>query len=334
MKMPACRLFCHLCRIVSSNFAGGIFAALGYGVIVFAFAFSLFFTPGTARAQMSQLSDGELRGITGQSGLSISLNGAAKIYLGSYKFSDTETSPNWIELYNVTVDDGAGGGFSFSTPGSDFTGTTALDPNTTDVGTNSSGQTIVSIRDTSHMNPRWYKVGDFGLNCYSPVDSLYHYQSLGSLSLDALQMGPSVSHYGSQTVNNGIIFDYQTAISASALTYTYNTGYTDNTSGTPVIIPPASLNLSGLHIAGLATGDPTDPTAWAYSGTFNIGDISTMPAAMDVGTDTSNNKTSLYLSLPMSGSVRVAEVNFGGQNFGPIAIDGIQVHRLNLKFTP
>ncbi len=29
-----------------------------------------------------------------------------------------------------------------------------------------------------------------------------------------------------------------------------------------------------------------------------------------------------------------AEVNFGGNNFGPIAIDGIQFHRLDIKLTP
>ncbi len=32
--------------------------------------------------------------------------------------------------------------------------------------------------------------------------------------------------------------------------------------------------------------------------------------------------------------LRVAEVNFGGNNFGPIAIDGIQFHRLDIKLTP
>ena len=36
----------------------------------------------------------------------------------------------------------------------------------------------------------------------------------------------------------------------------------------------------------------------------------------------------------MSGTIRVADVNFGGQDFGPIADDGIQVHRLNVKISP
>lgn len=64
-----------------------------------------------------------------------------------------------------------------------------------------------------------------------------------------------------------------------------------------------------------------------------IGDASNAPATIDVATDSGNN-TYLSLSLPMAGTVRVADVNFGGQDFGPIAIDNIQVHRLNVKISP
>ena len=42
----------------------------------------------------------------------------------------------------------------------------------------------------------------------------------------------------------------------------------------------------------------------------------------------------ISLNLPMSGTIRVADVNFSGQGFGPVAIDNIQVHRLNLKISP
>ena len=274
------------------------------------------------------LTDGELAGVTGQSGVSINLNGTAKNSTAVMKFSDTETNPNWLELYNYSVDNDTGTGFSFSTPGSDYSGTTAFDPITLDVGTDESGRTLVAIRDTSHTNPRWYKVGEFGLNCYSSLDFLYHYQPLGSMSLDAVRMGPSVYRFGSQQTNNGIVFDYSTAISASALTYAYNTA-------------PESLSLSGIHIAGSITGDVTNPAnpldPWVVSGTFKIGDISTTPAQMDVGTwvDSSSgtpvSTTSLFLSLPMAGSIGVENVNFGGNDFGPMIITDIQVHHLVIR---
>lgn len=303
-------------------------ASVSFITVFFCLFLAALLTATPSAAGPVSLNDGELAGITAQAGVSINLNGTAKNSTAVMKFSDTETNPNWIELYNYTVDNATGTGFSFSTPGSDYSGTTAFDPNTLDVGTNDSGQTLVSIRDTSHTNPRWYKVGDFGLNCYSAVDSLYHYQSLGSINLDAVRMGPSVYRFGSQQTNNGMIFDYSTAISADALTYAYNTA-------------PESLSLSGIHVAGSITGDVTNPAnpsdPWVVSGTFKIGDIATTPAQMDVGTWTDSSggtpvsTTSLFLSLPMAGSVGVENVNFGGKDLGPMIITDIQVHHLVIR---
>jgi len=388
--MTTCISSCYHCNVVFSFFAKDMRPALKLYAILFILIFSLFLTPWAAQAQMTELSDNDLKGITGQSGVSINMDGTAQIHYDLFKFSDTQAIPNWIELRNFTVDNGAGGGFSFATqqfnpvelvtnfliyyggqstdplganynPNADplkaaytwannkdaiysdakvqdgtivgLASLLALDPNTIDVATDANGRTFVQLKDSSNMNPRWYSIGDFGLNCYSAEDSLYHYQSLGSLNLDALQMGPSVYRLWAHAAS-GISFDYQTAITASALTYTYNT-------------TPLSLKLSGLHIAGSAAGDPTDPTTWTYSGNFKIGTIGdadvydvnnnliftgNTPATIDIATDSSND-TSIYMSLPMSGSIRVGEVNFGGQSFGPIAIDGIQVHRLTVQIS-
>jgi len=38
--------------------------------------------------------------------------------------------------------------------------------------------------------------------------------------------------------------------------------------------------------------------------------------------------------VPIQGSLRVENVNFGGNDFGPIAIDGINAHRMSLSFHP
>lgn len=277
-------------------------------MVLSVFLLLLCLTAGTARAGMFQLNDGDLQGVIGQSGISINIYASSKMDIATYRFSDTEATPNWIQFNTLSVDDGAGGPFSFSTQGSDYSGTPALEPNTIDVGTNAGGVTYVAMRDSSRMNPRWYSVGEL----------VFCNQSLGSIDLDKVSEGPAISHFGSQQTNNGINFDYQTAISADALTYTYNTALD-------------KLSFSGIHIVGSATGDPTDPSAWAYSGTFNIGDIGTTPASMDVGTNTTTNTTSLYLSLPMTGSIRMENVAFGGNNFGPVAIDGIQVHHLYMR---
>jgi len=36
-------------------------------------------------------------------------------------------------------------------------------------------------------------------------------------------------------------------------------------------------------------------------------------------------------NLPMEGSPLVENVTFGGNNFGPVAMDGIRVHRLSFE---
>ena len=390
LKIPTCVPLSHHCRVIYSFLGKATFAVLGHGAILCVFIMSLCLTPGLAQARMSQLSDEVLRGISGQSGMSIVLDGAIQIHFDLLKFSDTQTTPNWIELYNVNVDNGAGGPFSFATLGADVDNPSVFQPNTIDVWTDSSGVTRVQMVDTSHMNPRWYSVGSLVLNAYDIKDysaplatavttylasnpdpglsaayfanpsnpslwdsndflildalndinidplivkyqaSVNHTntsQSLGSINLDALRQGPSVYRLWAHAAS-GISFDYTTAISASALTYTYNTA-------------PTALSLTGIHIVGSATGgsdDPANPATWVFGGTSNffkigtIGDASNTPATVDVGTE--GTETSISLNLPMAGTVRVENVTFGGQSFGPIAIDGIQVHRLNVKISP
>jgi hypothetical protein len=42
----------------------------------------------------------------------------------------------------------------------------------------------------------------------------------------------------------------------------------------------------------------------------------------------------MQLKLPMEGSLRVEDVKFGGSDFGPLALDGIEVHRLAIQINP
>lgn len=275
---------------------------------------------------MLQLNDEDIRGISGQSGVSIMMDGVATVHYDIITFSDTQTHPNYIELKDFNVDNGsAGGAFSFATLYNPSP--LVLQANTIDVATDSSGRTFITMVDTSQMNPRRYIVNDLELKYWSSSDSTYYEQPLGSIELDALCQGPSVYNLWAHAAS-GISFDYTTVISASALTYTYNT--------------TTALSFSGIHIVGSATGDPKDPydldhtgDPWVFSGTFKIGtigDASNAPATIDVATDSTG--TSISLNLPMAGTLRVEDVNFGGKDFGPIAIDGIQVHRLGVKISP
>lgn len=284
--------------------------AVFIAVFLFILAALLSATPSQA-AQPVALTEAEMADVTGQAGISIYTSVATRFTSSVIRYSDTDSTPNnWIEFQNVTVDDGSGGYYLIESPSLD-------EPNTIDIGTNDAGRTIVSFKDYNRVSPRWYHVEDF----------VFCGQSLGSLHLDALSAGPSLWHYGAHAdgTGGGFDFDYTMRAYAPAFRYTYNT-------------TPETLTLSGIHLAGAANGagdDPTDPSTWAFTGAdnvFRIGDIDNSdPAKVDVVTNTSTGVTSLFLNLPMQGSLRVENVAFGGNNFGPIAIDGIQAHRLTIE---
>jgi hypothetical protein len=104
-----------------------------------------------------------------------------------------------------------------------------------------------------------------------------------------------------------------------------------------------TFELSGIHLVGgfddMADFDvndsttwdiPTEPSSWTSNGVFSIGDMDAgNPATLDIGTD-AGGLTVMQLQLPMSGSIRMENLQFGGNDFGPTAIDGLQVHRLTL----
>ena len=105
-----------------------------------------------------------------------------------------------------------------------------------------------------------------------------------------------------------------------------------------------SLNLQGIHLSESVSGTPeSDPSSWVFSGEFRVGDLgggvintgdsSPSPATIDVATDTSKAtpETSVFINLPMKGTIRVEKASLGGSNFGPIAIDNITVHHLGLR---
>lgn len=280
------------------------FCGHGAFVALFLLILAAFFSPAPSMAgDRVSLSDAEMAGVTGQAGITIFTDGEAYNTVDIIKFSDTDSTPKrWIELQNFAETDSSGGYFSFDTD-SDY-------PVTIDVGTTAGGQTLVAVQESTHYLPRWYHVENF----------VFCDQSLGNLHLDALSLGPSLSRYGSHTDGTtGIDFDYATRLYAQALRYTYNA--------------TEKLELSDIHLAYApgAGDDPRDPATWSMTGNFKIGDIvAGAPAMMDVATDTSN-VTSVVLNLPMQGSLRVEKVAFGSIDFGPVAIDGINVHHLNLQ---
>lgn len=280
--------------------------------------------PLPTQARMDEVSDDELGNISAQAGININfVDFRMRITIDSLKYSDTDHDPvNWVEFNDVTVSGPEDGHFLLDCP-EEYP--MMIDLITADDITGTS-RTFVNLQISNQVNPRTWEVGEFK----------FCDQELGSLLLDSVTVDPSgyriASHVGEGT--QGIEFEYVTKWQAEGFSYTYNT------------IGDA-LQASGIHLAGTATGDPTDPTAWDFSGYFKIGDL--MGGNIDVDDDPDNTEvtnpasfdvltvdgtTYAVANLPLSGSLRVEDMSFGGSSFGPIAIDGITAHRLYVTFDP
>ena len=147
--------------------------------------------PVAAHAQMSQLSDKNLSGISGQAGVSIMMDGSMQFHEDSFYFSDTQNWPHpngiWLINFDISGSSTVGTPFSFATlyQASPLT----LEPDTIDVATDTLGNatgtpgtTFVSIFDTSQMKPRAYSIGDIELQNWNGTDDPYYEESLGSLN--------------------------------------------------------------------------------------------------------------------------------------------------------
>lgn len=260
-----------------------------------------------ASARMEAMGETEMARVTAQAGITMVIDAQGLFTADTIKISDSGGTPNWIELRGFAIDDGAGDPFSLATP--------VESPNTIDVATDTTGRTVLTLTDASHTQPRWYSVASL----------VFAGQELGSLRAGPVTMGPSTLRLSShQNGTTGIDFDYATRLDIGSFQHRYNS-------------TSASLTLAGIHLFGSATGnqndDPGNPATWELSGNFRVGDITGNPATFDVATDGSGT-TSAYLNLPVQGSLRVEEIGAGGASLGPAAIDGINVHRLQLRITP
>jgi len=144
-------------------------------------------------------------------------------------------------------------------------------------------------------------------------------------------------------VGSGVDFEFDFEMHIDALAYAYGTDSSNNC---------LKLAFEDIHIGqsfgfGTAGDDPANPATWTSDiGEFQVGDIfgdlaaneHARPAQIDAGVcnfDFCDDPLGAYrLRLPFSGSFRFENAEFGGTDFGPGAIDGINAYRLDVYLFP
>ncbi len=270
---------------------------------------------GGLPADMRALDDNDMAAIDGAAGLSMALNNIA-FYLQADKYSYTDTDTgNRLELGHLILSNGQGGPVTIQAGNVDTNNDGLMSPLTLDVATISDPQSPVYGKAVAVFQALdWLQEVDLHVE-----ELRFCGQELGRLDIGVIHR-PSF-YWIAGAHDSGVDFEYGAQISVDALRLTYNS-------------QNENLTLSGLHLASQAAGLPEHPDQWQLDGMFQIGALyEGQPATFDVGRDEAG-LVAMEINLPMRGCLRVEKIQWAGQDFGPMAIDGIQVHRLNVRFTP
>lgn len=221
--------------------------------------------------------------------------------------TDTDTG-NSLALHNISYDDGAGG------------------PAIIDTGDGAITFDLFTINDlTSPVNGTTFfaiEGHDLQTLVYYSIDNVvFAGTDIGSMFTGNIAFSDFDLYIAPNPDGSGIAGEFDFKMHTDEIIYTYNDAG-DN------------LKCTGTIWSQTAGGLPEDPSTWAFSDSFALGDVNNAnPATIDVLT-LDNGSTSIIMNTPVRGSIRVENINFGGTDFGPIAIDGINMHHFHVMIKP
>lgn len=258
---------------------------------------------------LESLTPDQMKNTVARAGVDIAITDAVvENYLHNVRFENTSIAGQYLSF------DGIHFVSTLNTGSSDMNGDGLLNHLSLDVS------------DYNNQVMLFFDCPDLNLTTDITVNSIDFYGTpIGSLSTDNMVLS-SFHLYMGPHVNTGIDFELGVRMKIFSQTYKYNS--TD------------SLTFSKITFAESISGTPDDPSTWNLTtGQFRIGDLehnnpATIDFFADPTTDTSNPRYDagyVALNLPMNGSIRVENVTFGSNNFGSIAIDGLQVEKLYIE---
>ena len=272
-----------------------------------------------AQAELKKLDDQEMSGINAQAGISIAVNNATFYQqYSSISYHATDTN-NSVALKNLQVSNGTGGSARFNSGGVDVNGDGIKSPVSIDVFTNPGGHAMVGLMVPDWEQDLFYNVKDFE----------FCGKNLGKLEIGDIKI-PSYYFYTGPHAGAGFDIQFTLRMNVDNFKYIYNDA-DDN------------FNLQEIYLANdfteNADDDPTDPSTWEPQGNFDLGDMNVDgsstydPMTIDV-VNPDNDVAQVKMNMPMQGSIRIENVHFGSEDFGPVAIDGLKVHKMDVRFKP
>jgi hypothetical protein len=324
--------------------------------IVFSF-FLLLLLPHSSSAQMEELDNLEMDQIVGASGVAIGFHDQQQ-FLHIEKFHYCATDNGYLTFNHLTLHDANSTlyklNFDFGTTMTN-NGIMYFDIGTLEVATQEdfllSSTPVSDYRSLTGLRvPNWdqnYIISIYGFTFSDGT-------AANTFNLGQLDFGPyhlNKYNYWTSPHMDGtgldFMYEFQSHFENIAWAYQMNSSFTSC----------ERLNFKNFYFgesfADYAGDNPANPATWKTNnnvdyGMFKIGDLfgdltpgserHSNPAQFDVGMVDDPVAGDAYLTtliaLPMSGSIRFEQADFGGTDFGPGAIDGITVHRLNLFLTP
>jgi hypothetical protein len=244
----------------------------------------------------------QMKNVSGQGGVDIAISGTkTEFTFNDLKFSNPDDPDNQYVNF------------------SRFHILSSLDTGSTD--NNSDGNINHLMIDIGSINNKVMLVmnaPDLTFNTDLTIsDIVFNGTSIGSLEAQDILLSSMNFSIGPHT-GSGIDFEFGLQSSVSSISYKYNT--------------TESLTFTNIAIAGSFIGtDPDDTVTWIQPDTvnnqFKLGAVTAdSPATIDVTAD-----SRVIMNIPTTGSIRVGNVNFGGTDFGAIAIDGINAQKLTIE---
>ncbi|GAB6886794.1 hypothetical protein JCM13304A_02920 [Desulfothermus okinawensis JCM 13304] len=283
----------------------------------------LILLPINSVSKMIKLTDGDMDRVVGQAGVTIGISNYKTYrnfeYIG-YKDTDSPDGTNGTIFFNnIEILE------TLSTGNVDTNGDNLKTGVVIDVFQNPDSIPMVS-----------FVADDFDHRFDFHAGSIdFCQKKIGSLDIDEIH--PYSHRYYATGHSDGVDFQYNLGLEITNFDYKYQ--YNEN--NTP---NHKSLHFDKFYMVKDFTtnpeDDPTDPSTWKPNGQFQFGDLNPYggstynPGTLDVGVDPNTNLAQILINLPMEGSIRISNFQVGDTNFGPIAIDGIHVHRMHIRLIP